>query len=183
LSFLAALHHQEDNFSETIVGTGRRALVTGAPSGIGVAIARELAAPGIDLVLTARRRDALDAVASTRKGVEVEIITADLGDPDAARALWEAAIASGPIDVLINNAGFGYFHRFDEVDWARDAELIQLDLASLALLSRCFVDPPSKHRTRAPGGDRIDRRVPVSIQHGAVRCVQGLCAQLQRGPP
>jgi len=120
--------------------TRRRALVTGASSGIGAAIARELAALGVDLVLTARRRDALDAVAASCEGVKVEIVTADLGKPDAARALWEATIAGGPIDILINNAGFGYFRRFDEVDWARDAELIQLNMTSLVALTRCFVD-------------------------------------------
>jgi short-subunit dehydrogenase len=119
---------------------GKRALVTGASSGIGAAIARELATLGVDLVLTARRRDALEAVAATCKGVKVEIVTADLGKPDAARALWDAAIVNGPIDILINNAGFGYFRRFDEVDWARDAELIQLNMTSLVALARCFVD-------------------------------------------
>ncbi|MFA6310956.1 MAG: SDR family oxidoreductase [Sterolibacterium sp.] len=119
---------------------GKRALVTGASSGIGAAIARELATLGVDLVLTARRRDTLEAVAATCKGVKVEIVTADLGKPDAARALWDAATASGPIDILINNAGFGYFRRFDEVDWARDAELVQLNMTSLVALARCFVD-------------------------------------------
>jgi uncharacterized protein len=120
--------------------SGRRALVTGASSGIGAAIARELAAMGVDLVLTARRRDALEAVAATCKGVKVDIVTADLGQPDAARTLWAEASASGPIDILINNAGFGYLRRFDEVDWARDAELIQLNMTSLVALARCFVD-------------------------------------------
>ncbi|NVM90579.1 hypothetical protein FHT32_004236 [Variovorax sp. SG517] len=124
----------------TSTDTRRRALVTGASGGIGAAIARELAALGVDLVLTARRRDALDAVAASCEGVKVEIVTADLGKPDAARALWEATIAGGPIDILINNAGFGYFRRFDEVDWARDAELIQLNMTSLVALTRCFVD-------------------------------------------
>ncbi len=126
--------------SNHIPGIRRRALVTGASSGIGAAIARELATRGIDLVLTARRRDALEAVARTCAGVEVEIITADLGKPGAAHALWDAAIANGPIDILINNAGFGYFRRFDEVDWGRDAELVQLNMTSLVELTRCFVD-------------------------------------------
>lgn len=119
---------------------GKRALVTGASSGIGAAIARELAALGVDLVLTARRRDALEAVAATCKGMKVEIVTADLGKPDAARELWAAATTSGSIDILINNAGFGYFRRFDEVDWSRDAELIQLNMTSLVALARCFVE-------------------------------------------
>lgn len=122
------------------VGVRKRALVTGASSGIGAAIARELATLGVDLVLTARRREALDAVAATCMGVKVDIVTSDLGKPDAAHALWDAAVADGPIDILINNAGFGYFRRFDSVDWARDAELVQLNMTSLVELTRCFVD-------------------------------------------
>jgi short-subunit dehydrogenase len=120
--------------------SGRRALVTGASGGIGAAIAKELASLGVDLVLTARRLDALNAVAAECKGVKVELITADLGRPDAARQLWDEARANGPIDILINNAGFGYFRRFDEVNWSRDAELIQLNMTSLVALARCFVD-------------------------------------------
>jgi short-subunit dehydrogenase len=120
--------------------SGGRALVTGASSGIGAAIAQELASLGFDLVLTARRRDALEEVAATCQGVKVEIISADLGKPGTAHALWAEATASDPIDALINNAGFGYFRRFDEVDWARDAELIQLNIASLVALARCFVE-------------------------------------------
>ena len=87
-------------------------------------------------MLTARRRDALDAVAASCKGVKVEIVTAALGTPDAACALWDAGLTGGPID----NAGFGYFRRFNEHDWARDAELIQLNMTSLVALARCFVD-------------------------------------------
>jgi len=119
---------------------GKRALVTGASGGIGAAMAKELASLGVDLVLTARRLDALEAVAAACKGVKVELITADLGEPDAAHKLWDTARASGPIDILINNAGFGYFRRFDEVDWARDAELMQLNMGSLVALARLFVD-------------------------------------------
>jgi short-subunit dehydrogenase len=121
--------------------TGKRALVTGASSGIGAAIARELAALGVDLVLTARRRDALDAVAAacTARGVRVDVITADLGRPGAAATLWTAARAIGPIDLLINNAGFGYFRPFRSAAWQRDAELLQLNITSLVELARAFV--------------------------------------------
>ncbi len=78
--------------------------------------------------------------------MKVDIVIADLGKPDAVGALWAGATAGGPIDILINNAGFGYFRRFDEVDWARDAELIQLNMTSLVALARCFVDA---HKTSA----------------------------------
>jgi short-subunit dehydrogenase len=91
-------------------------------------------------VLTARRRDALDAIAETCASVKVDIVTADLGKPDAARALWDTATATGPIDILINNAGFGYFRPFRDADWARDAELVQLNITSVVELSRQFVD-------------------------------------------
>ena len=124
----------------TPTNNGKRALVTGASSGIGAAIAAELARMGINLVLTARRRDALEQVAARCKGVHIEIVTADLGTPDGAQALWAAATANGPIDILVNNAGFGYFRRFDAVDWARDAELVQLNITSLVALARQFVD-------------------------------------------
>jgi hypothetical protein len=118
-----------------------RALVTGASSGIGAAIARELAADGVHLVLTARRRGPLDelAAACIARGVRVDVITTDLGIPEAAAALWLAARASGPIDILINNAGFGYFRAFGDADWARDAELLQLNVTSLVELTHSLV--------------------------------------------
>jgi len=121
--------------------SGKRALVTGASSGIGAAIARDLAARGASLVLTARRRDQLEAVAAacTALGATAVVIPADLGQPGAAASLWQAALAAGPIDLCINNAGFGYFRPFTEVEWARDAELVQLNMTSLVELSREFI--------------------------------------------
>jgi short-subunit dehydrogenase len=121
---------------------GKRALVTGASSGIGAAIARILADHGVHLVLTARRKDALDELATELrgKGVNVDVVTADLGRAAAASTLWTTAAAAGPIDILINNAGFGYFRPFAGADWNRDAELLQLNVTSLVELSRRFVD-------------------------------------------
>jgi short-subunit dehydrogenase len=119
---------------------GLRALVTGASSGIGAAIARELAGRGVDLVLTARRKDALDQVASTCTGVRVDVIAADLGKPGGGSAVWGAATAGGRIDIVVNNAGFGQLSRFDAAAWDREAEMIQLNMTSLVELCRRFVD-------------------------------------------
>jgi len=119
--------------------TGLRALVTGGSSGIGAAIARELAARGADLVLTARRKDALAQVAASCAGVRVDLVVADLGIDEGAAAVWAAATAGGPIDLLINNAGFGAFRAFALTEPARDAEMCQLNMISLVELTKRFL--------------------------------------------
>ena len=130
---------------------GLRALVTGASSGIGAAIARDLAGRGARLVLAARRKDALDAVAADcrTRGVAVDIVAVDLGRPGAASTLWDTAARGGAIDIVVNNAGFGYFRPFADVDWARDAELVQLNITSLVELSRRFASARVGEERRA----------------------------------
>jgi short-subunit dehydrogenase len=118
-----------------------RALVTGASSGIGAAIARRLAARGAGLVLTARREELLTALAGELRaaGTPVEIVVADLGVAGATDAVWGAATAGGPIDILVNNAGFGHLRPFGEVDLGRERELLQLNIVSLVELTHHFV--------------------------------------------
>jgi short-subunit dehydrogenase len=126
---------------------GRRAIVTGASGGIGLAIAGVLARRGADLVITARRDDRLRAVAeqlTSVHGVRVDVLAADLGHAGGAAAMWDRAIASGAVDILVNNAGFGYYRPFATADWTRDAELIQLNITSLVELCHRFV---AHHRT------------------------------------
>lgn len=116
-----------------------RALVTGASSGIGVEFARLLAEQGHDLVITARREDRLNELAEEIReahGVEVEVVPADLGDPDAPLSLFEKTEGEGkPIDVLINNAGFGTQGTFTEIPWERTQLQMQLNLRALTELT------------------------------------------------
>src|SRR2546423_6942477 len=87
------------------------AVVTGASSGIGLALATELARQGHNLVLTARSEPELASIADSLKrnyGVSVAVFAQDLSTRDAAQALFEMASRSYPaIDILINNAGVG----------------------------------------------------------------------------
>lgn len=134
---------------------GNRALVTGASSGIGAALAHELARRGVHLVLAARRRAQLDDVAAScaEHGIGTEVVSVDLGTPGGARELWTRATRTS-VDIVINNAGFGYFRPFAEIDWDRDAEMVQLNVASLVELSKRFAE----HR-----GAREDRGYLVNI--------------------
>src|SRR6516162_5532299 len=91
---------------------GKWALVTGASAGIGIALARELARYGAKLILTARRKDRLNALASefSAKGIEVRTVIADLNDPAAPQQIYGATEGAGiPVDILIDNAGLGQF--------------------------------------------------------------------------
>ena len=111
---------------------GRRALVTGASGGIGGAIARALHAQGAEVVLTGRRRDALDALA-VELGERARVTVADLGDPAAADALVAAA---DPVDVLVNNAGITrdtLALRMKDADWQA---VLDTNLTAVFRLSR-----------------------------------------------
>jgi short-subunit dehydrogenase len=110
--------------------TNRRALVTGASSGIGRALAIELAKRGADLVLIARRADRLTEVADeiSRLGRRAVCIAGDVTDPSIrARALTLARESFGGLDILINNAGVAAHGRFAEADPGRVRPIMEVN--------------------------------------------------------
>jgi uncharacterized protein len=121
---------------------GKTALVTGASSGLGAAFARDLAARGASLVITARRAGNLEALAKElrdRHGVAVEVIALDLAAPGAPAELHARTEGAGrSIDVLVNNAGGGIHQYFVETAWDRVAKQIQLNVVALTELTHLF---------------------------------------------
>lgn len=124
---------------------GRWALITGASSGIGRDIARELAAIGVHCVLVARREDRLREIAtelSERTDVQAEIEVLDLAAPGAARELYERLDRRGrTIDVLVNNAGFGVHGRFVDNDIDEVTRMIRLNVIALTEMTHAFARP------------------------------------------
>lgn len=120
--------------------TWQRALVTGASAGIGEAFARLLADEGADLVLVARRTERLEALADELTArpdpIHVEIMTADLGDrADVDRVVARLLDPTKPIDLLVNNAGFGTVGDFLDQDPDREAAMIEVNIAALHRLA------------------------------------------------
>ena len=109
------------------------AVVTGASSGIGKAIATELAQRGCNLVIVARRENLLQALAqqlANTHGVRVEAIPLDLTAADAAETL-AAKIETLPVTILVNNAGFAVLGAFEAGDREQYMRMIQLNIAFL----------------------------------------------------
>jgi short-subunit dehydrogenase len=117
------------------------ALITGASSGIGAAIAREYARRGKPLVLTARRADRLQALAAELRSLApCEVIVADLARPDAPRQLFAATQARGLfVDTLINNAGYGVPGRFLSRDWQVHGDFLQVMIVAVAELTHLYL--------------------------------------------
>lgn len=123
--------------------SGKWALVTGASAGIGLAIAEQLAADGANLVITARRKDRLEALAERLKtghNIAVEVIAADLADSRAAgqiRAFTDSKRIE--IELLVNNAGFGSYGSFHRTDLARQLEMVQVNCSAVVRLTHLYL--------------------------------------------
>ena len=120
---------------------GGTVLITGASSGIGLELARELAPRVRSLIAVARRAERLeglkDELSAKHPGLVVRPEPCDLSDPDAVDGLSERLLEDfGAVDVLVNNAGAGLQGLYDRSDWDRVYGLIRLNVVALALLTR-----------------------------------------------
>ena len=118
------------------------ALVTGASSGIGAALARELARRGHDLVLSARSLAPMEALATELRGLgaAATIIPGDLAQPGGGAALVADLAARGiAVEVLVNNAGLGAFGPFERVPESRNAEMLQVNIVALTELTQALL--------------------------------------------
>jgi short-subunit dehydrogenase len=122
---------------------GEWALITGASAGIGVALAKELAAGGTNLVLTARRKERLEELAkavSEKHQVRTEVFAADLAEPGAPEKIFAFTREKGiEIDLLINNAGFGQYGEFPSVDTQRLLDMVQVNCHAVVHLTRLYL--------------------------------------------
>lgn len=114
-----------------------KALITGASAGIGRDMARELAARGYELILVARREDRLLELKEELQSVHVEIISLDLTVLENCKKLFSMTWQSD-IDLLINNAGFGWFGQFTDMPEEKITSMIDLNISSLTMLCRLY---------------------------------------------
>jgi len=118
---------------------GARAIVTGASSGIGRAVALELARRGAGVVVAARRSDRLRETAEqiTAMGRPVEMVVGDISDPTVRKCVVDAAEENlGGLDVLVNNAGIGAMGLFEDADPERVRRIMEVNFFSLVEMTR-----------------------------------------------
>lgn len=122
------------------------AMITGASSGIGEELAKNLASRGFNLILTARRSERLKEIKEKLTSVfdvKVKIICADLSVISECKRLYEE-VKGVRIDMLINNAGFGLFGRFEQTDLDRELEMIDVNIKAVHILTKLFLRDFSK---------------------------------------
>lgn len=124
---------------------GRTALITGASSGIGYELSKLFAADGYDLILVARSEARLHELAAALRQahhIQATVLACDLSDPNVVETVWsEVERQNLTVDVLVNNAGYGQWGRFVDLDEAELLNMLSLNVLTLTALTRRFLPP------------------------------------------
>jgi uncharacterized protein len=130
---------------------GKWALITGASAGIGVALAKELAAGGANLVLTARRQERLEELArelTAKHKIKTSVFAADLTDPTAPERIYAFTRGQGiSIELLVNNAGFGAYGELPSIEVRRLLDMVQVNCAAVVHLTRLYLPEMEARRS------------------------------------
>jgi short-subunit dehydrogenase len=130
-------------------GDGRVALITGASSGIGATTALKLAREGFKVLLTARRQDRLEQLVNTiqSRGGVAQFIAADLADETERLKVYNKSKSIfGVVDILINNAGLGWYGFGDEMPWTLAQQMIEVNLSAVTQLTLLFLPDMKKRK-------------------------------------
>ena len=115
----------------------KKALITGASSGIGKEMAIYLSSLGFDLILVSRSKEKLEDLAD-KLTTKVKLVVIDLADEKHAKDVYMIA-KNENVDFLINNAGFGLFGDYNEVNLSKELEMIDLNIKTVHILTRMFL--------------------------------------------
>ena len=115
-----------------------KALITGATSGIGMSMARQLSAKGCKLILTGRNEKILSELKEELGADRTETIRAELSDRDDVFRVYEFCRGK-KVDMLVNNAGYGIFGKFDETDLEDELDMIDVNITALHILTKLFL--------------------------------------------
>jgi len=156
------------------------ALITGGTSGIGFELAKLFAKDGYNLVIVARSEEELASTSEQLKAInDIDVITIskDLFDPENAFALYDELQAQGvTINVLVNDAGQGQYGEFKDTDIRRELRIIQLNISSLVVLTKLFLnDMLSRRDGKILNLSSIASKMPgpwQSVYHGTKAFVQ-----------
>ncbi|MEZ3115096.1 SDR family NAD(P)-dependent oxidoreductase [Halobaculum sp. MBLA0147] len=155
-----------ERIAEQFSVAGQTALVTGASSGIGRAIAETFAADGADVVICSREQENVDPVAeaiSEGPGGECLAVECDVTDPDAVAALVDATVEEfGGLDVLVNNAGASFMAGFDDISPNGFETILDINLSGAATCAREAAEPLAED-----GGGVVINLSSVAGQRGA----------------
>lgn len=161
-------------------------LITGASGGIGRELATLFAKDGHNVILVARDKNKLDEAARQLSAfqVKIKVMSKDLFNPSAAMELYQEVKDRGlEVDILVNNAGQGQYGEFVDTDLSRELDIINLNIGSLVVLTKCFL----KDRIKKGGGkilnlSSVASKSPgpyQSIYHGTKAFVQSFTEALR----